>query len=82
MKFLPMALFAGAVAVSAIALAADEKFAAVDQNGDGLLSLAEVAIAMPDATSEAFDTADADKSGTLTEAEYLAAVDQGILPNS
>ena len=37
---------------------------------------------MPTATPEAFEAADADQSGTLSEAEFLAAVESGTLPSS
>lgn len=80
MKLLPLTLFAGSALIAAAALAADQKFDAADQNGDGLLSMAEVAIAMPGASSEAFDAADGDQSGSLTEDEYIAAVNDGVLP--
>ena len=80
MKTLPLALMAGAVLISAAALAADAKFQAADQDGNGVLTMAEVVIALPDTTPEAFNLADADKSGTLTEAEYITAVNEGLLP--
>lgn len=80
MKPLPLALMAGAVAVSAIALAADQRFEAADRDGDGLLSMAEVILAMPEATPDAFNDADADDSGALTEEEFTAATSEGLLP--
>lgn len=80
MKLLPLTLMAGGVLVSVVALAADAKFTAADQDGNGVLTMAEVVLAMPQATPEAFTAADADKSGTLTEAEYIAAVNEGLLP--
>ena len=80
MKPLPLALMAGAVLLSAAALAADAKFTAADQDGNGVLTMAELVIALPDTTPEAFNLADADKSGTLTEAEYITAVNEGLLP--
>ena len=80
MKPLPLILIAGGVLISALALAADAKFSAADQNGDGVLSMAEVVIAMPDATPDQFQTADTDKDGTLTEDEYMVAVNEGVLP--
>lgn len=80
MKILPFTLMAGGLAISAVALAADAKFEAADQDGNGVLTMAEVVLAMPNATPEAFGAADADQSGTLTEAEYIAAVNDGLLP--
>ncbi len=80
MKPLPIMLFAGAIAVSAYALAADARFASADSNGDGEVTKAEAAIAMPDLTEDAFNAADADQSGGLSEKEFVAAVEEGILP--
>ena len=81
MKPLPIMVYAGAIAIAGMVLAADPGFTAADQNGDGLLSADEVATAMPDATPEAFSAADTDQSGTLTEAEFLAAIESGLLPS-
>lgn len=80
MKPLPLTLMAGALAVSAVALAADAKFEAADQDGNGVLTMAEVVLALPNATADSFTAADVDQSGTLTEAEYIAAVNDGLLP--
>lgn len=80
MKILPFTLMAGGLALSTVAFAADAKFDAADQDGNGVLTMAEVVLAMPNATPEAFGAADADQSGTLTEAEYIAAVNDGLLP--
>lgn len=66
--------------LGSIAMAADTKFVAADRDGDGLLSMAEVVLAMPDATPDAFKSADSDQNGVLNEAEYLAAVNDGVLP--
>ena len=80
MKTYHLIAFAGSLALGGIALAADATFDAADTDGDGQLSAAEVAEAMPTATQEAFDAADADQSGTLSEAEFVAAVESGTLP--
>ena len=80
MKPLPLTLMAGAVLISATALAADAKFEAADTDGNGVLTMAELVLALPDTTPEAFTLADVDKSGTLTEAEYITAVNEGLLP--
>ena len=80
MKPLPLILIAGGVLISALALAADAKFAAADQDGDGVLSMAEVIVAMPDATPDQFQSADTNKDGALTEDEYMVAVNEGVLP--
>ena len=80
MKPLPLILIAGGVLISALALAADAKFAAADQDGNGVLSMAEVIVAMPDATPDQFKTADTNQDGALTEDEYMVAVNEGVLP--
>lgn len=80
MKSLPLMLIAGGVALSAAALAADATFEAADRDANGVLSMAEVFIAMPEATPEMFAEADVDDDGRLTEVEYGAAVDGGVLP--
>ena len=82
MKPIPLFLMFGAVLVSAIALAADAKFDAVDQDQNGSLSMAEVFLAMPTATAEQFTKADADADGQLSEAEFTVAVSEGVLPES
>ena len=74
-------IFAAVVAALGFAaMAADTKFEAADRDGDGLLSMAEVVLAMPDATPDAFKSADSDQNGVLNEAEYIAAVNDGVLP--
>ena len=80
MKPLPLALMAGAILTGTISLAADAKFKAADADGNGVLTMAELVLALPDTTPEAFTLADVDKSGTLTEAEYITAVNEGLLP--
>ncbi len=81
MRLLSITLMTGAIALgSTLAFAADEKFAAADRDGNGQLSMAEVILAMPDATPEAFTTADSDENGALNEAEFLAAITDGVLP--
>ncbi|MEM7090736.1 MAG: EF-hand domain-containing protein [Pseudomonadota bacterium] len=80
MKPLPLILIAGGVLVSALALAADAKFTAADQDGNGVLTMAEVFVAMPDATPDQFQTADKNQDGALTEEEYMVAVNEGVLP--
>lgn len=69
-----------AVALSGSAMAAENTFGAADRDGDGLLSMAEVVLAMPDATPDAFNSADRDQNGVLNEAEFIAAVNDGLLP--
>ncbi len=81
MKLFSIALVTGAL-TAATAYAADATFTAVDTNGDGALTMEEVAIAMPKATTEAFASADIDRNGTLSEDEFVAAQNDGVLPVS
>jgi len=81
MKLLSIALVTGALTGFA-AMAADSTFVAVDTNGDGALTMEEVSIAMPQATNEAFAAADIDQNGTLSEDEFVAALNDGVLPTS
>ncbi len=77
------AAIATAFALSATAAhAADSVFIAADTNGDGALTMEEVSIAMPQATEEAFITADIDRNGTLSEDEFVAALNDGVLPTN
>ena len=57
--------------VSAHAQTAPE-YSALDTNGDGAVSLAEVKAALPDLTDEAIIAADADQDGNLSSEEYTA----------
>ena len=47
-------------------------YSALDTNGDGAVSLAEVKAALPDLTDEAIIAADADQDGNLSSEEYTA----------
>lgn len=80
MKPLHLTLTALTIALGGQAFAADPKFDAADRDGDGQLSMAEVVLAMPEATPDSFKVADSDDNGLLTEAEYIAAVNDGVLP--
>jgi hypothetical protein len=54
----------------------DTSFDSLDQDTSGELSFGELKIAFPDITQEAFDAADADKSGGLNS-EELDALGKG-----
>lgn len=47
-------------------------YSALDTNGDGAVSLAEVKAALPDLSDEAIIAADADQDGNLSTDEYTA----------
>lgn len=79
MKLLSRIVIVSSIMLGGSALAADKKFESADRDGDGLLSMAELVLAMPSATPDAFNAADADDNGLLSEAEYIAAVNDGVL---
>lgn len=56
------------------ALAQAPEFAAVDADGDGALTLAEVKAALPDVDEATIVAADADNNGALSAEEYAALV--------
>jgi len=58
--------------LSTAAFAAEGDFAKADQDTDGALSYQEVLSVMPSLTAEQFKAADADGSGTLSQAEFAA----------
>lgn len=46
-------------------------FKSADKDGDGVVSPSEMKMVMPDMTQAQWDQADADKSGGLSETEYM-----------
>lgn len=79
MRFIPLGMLASALLVTPAAPAVDPGFAAADNNGDGQLNVTEVARALPETPLKAFLAADMDTDGALTEAEYITAVNDGML---
>ena len=55
---------------------------AVDTDGDGMASMAEVQAVYPDVTEETFTTIDTNADTMLDDAEMQAAMDAGTLPAS
>ena len=53
---------------------------ALDTDGDGMVSLAEVQAVAADFTEEQFAGADTNGDGLLDEAELAAAVEAGVIP--
>ena len=70
------ALAGGALLVAALAA----QGAPMDADGDGLVTLEELQILMPEATEELFITLDTDESGALDLAEVDRAIEMGLLP--
>jgi len=74
MKTMMTTVIASAFALSAAgaASAANITFDEVDANGDGMLTLAEVRDVAENVTEEEFNPYDADRNGSLNEAEFDA----------
>jgi Ca2+-binding EF-hand superfamily protein len=53
---------------------------ALDTDGDGMVSLAEVQAMAADFTEEQFAAIDTNADGMLDEAELAAAVEAGVIP--
>lgn len=68
------------LALATAAFAMSARNAALDVNGDGVLTLDEVQAAYPDITTEGFSAMDTDADGTLSDTEITAAEDSGSLP--
>ena len=54
--------------------------AALDADGDGLVTLEEILAVYPDASADDFATADIDSSGALDEDEMAIALESGLIP--
>jgi hypothetical protein len=54
--------------------------AALDGDADGMISYAELLVAMPDMTEAEFQALDADGDGMLNADELAAAQDAGLIP--
>lgn len=50
-----------------------------DANGDGAISMEEIKQVHPDVTEDVFAAIDADADGSVSEEEYQAAVEAGVL---
>ncbi len=74
MKKLLITLAAIGLSSAAFAQVAAVTFASVDTDASGGASLVEAQVAWPDLTQEAFDAADANKDGSLDQAEFDAYV--------
>lgn len=74
MKKLLITIAAIGLSSAAFAQAAAVTLTSVDTDTSGGVSLAEAQVAWPDLTQEAFDAADANKDGSLDQAEFDAYV--------
>ncbi|WP_425039345.1 EF-hand domain-containing protein [Primorskyibacter sp. S187A] len=72
--------FALTCVTAAPLLAMSDGMAALDANGDGMLSLEEMQVGYPEVTGDAFLTMDANADGMLDTDEVTAAETAGLLP--
>lgn len=63
--------------LSATTLSAQE---AMDADGDGLLSYAEMLVAIPDLTEDTFVTMDVNEDGAIDAEELAAGREAGLIP--
>jgi hypothetical protein len=56
--------------------------AAIDANGDGVLTIDEVQAAFPDISTEGFEMMDLNADGTLQDDEVTAAEEAGLMPTN
>ncbi|MGX9354370.1 hypothetical protein ACS3SW_04180 [Roseobacteraceae bacterium S113] len=68
------------LAFTSPAWAMNDGMAALDTDGDGLLSLIEVQTVFPEVTGDAFLTMDTNADGMLDGDEITAAEASGLLP--
>lgn len=74
-----MSLFVAALAAGP-ALALSGTAAAIDVNGDGVLTIDEVQAVYPDVTAEGFSAMDLNADGALDDSEVIAAEEAGVMP--
>lgn len=67
---------------TSLAYAMSEQAAAIDTNGDGVLTIDEVQAVYPDVTVESFTTMDLNADGALDEEEVTAAEEAGVMPTT
>lgn len=80
-KIIVSSLIVLGLSTAAFAVGAPD-FVAVDADVSGGASLAEVQVALPDLTEEAFAAADIDASGELSAAEFDALIAASVVPAS
>lgn len=74
------ALFA--LGLAGAALAMSDNAAAVDANGDGVLTIDELQAVFPEVTTDSFSVMDLNADGALDDAEITAAEEAGIMPTA
>ncbi len=76
-----LTMIAPVVAVFALAAPAVAQDAAIDINGDGMYSLAELRAAVPSISEDTFSVLDASGDGLLDADEIAAGIAAGLLPS-
>ncbi|MCV2891960.1 hypothetical protein [Lentibacter sp. XHP0401] len=78
MKKTSLTLAALATALTPM-LAHADTFAAIDANGDGMVTIDEVQAVFPDVTAESFSAMDINDDGLLDADEIIAAEEGGMM---
>ncbi len=76
-----LTMIAPVVAVFALAAPAVAQDAAIDINGDGMYSLAELRAVVPSISEDTFSVLDASGDGLLDADEIAAGIAAGLLPS-
>lgn len=71
-----------ALVLSPMAFAMSDNAAAVDTDGNGVLTIDEVQAVYPDVSQDTFSAMDTNADGALDEAEVTAAEEAGIMPTA
>lgn len=71
-----------ALLLTGAAHAMSQNAAAIDANGDGVLTIDEVQALYPDVTADAFSAMDLNADGTLDAEEVSAAEEAGVMPTA
>lgn len=66
--------------VAGTAFAMSDNAAAVDTNGDGILTIDELQAVFPEVTTDSFSALDLNADGALDDAEITAAEEAGLMP--
>lgn len=69
-----------AFGLAGAAVAMSDNAAAIDVDGNGVLTIDEVQAVYPDVSTDTFSAMDTNADGALDEAEVTAAEEAGIMP--
>jgi hypothetical protein len=71
-----------AVMLTGTAFAMSDNAAAIDVDGNGVLTIDEVQAVYPDVSQDTFSAMDTNADGALDEAEVTAAEEAGVMPTA